>query len=363
MLLNRKAGLTPLVIAGGGPAGAAAACALAQAGQDVIVLERSTGPTEKICGEFLSVEAQHYLARIGLDLTRLGGHVITQIRLVRGNAMVQVALPFRGLGLSRRVLDEAPLHHAVASGAVVRRGEIVSSLSVEIRFLATGKHDLRDGRRTLEAPPEELVGFKTYLRLAPAEQERLSGTVEVILFTDGYAGLQLVDQGRANLCLLIHRDRLAHAGGTWPALLEDLERESPHLRARLLGAEPLLARPLSIARVPYGFIHRAHASETVFRLGDQACVTPSFTGDGMSMALHSAALAVQCHLRGEQPAQYHHRLRQHVAGPISRAGALYRLAQWAPGQAMLMQALLLWPRLLRSAASATRVNGLAWVRG
>lgn len=354
--------MTVLVIAGGGLAGASAACALAQAGQRVVVMERSTGPSDKICGEFLSTEAQHYLARIGLDPLVLGGHVITRMRVVRGSRVVQADLPFRGLGLSRRVLDEALLHHATASGAEVRRGETVGVMSPEIRFLATGKHDVRNDRRALGNPPEELVGFKMYFRLKPRQQEELSGAVEVILFADGYAGLQLVEGGKANLCLLIHRDRLARVGGTWNALLADLQRESPRLRQRLGGGEPLLERPLTIARVPYGFMHTPALSETTFRLGDQACVIPSFSGDGMSMALHSAALAVRCHLRGESAHDYHRRLRADVSGPIRRAGAIYRLGRWVPGQVALMQAMRVWPGLLRRAAMATRVAGPSWVR-
>lgn len=353
--------MTVLIIAGGGLAGAAAACALARAGTEVRVLERSTGPADKICGEFLSPEAQHYLARIGLDPWALGGHVISRMRLVRGGRVVESALPFRGLGLSRRVLDEALLAHAAACGAEVRRGVTVTGPSPEIHFLATGKHDLRGERRALTAAPEELVGFKTYLRLTQAQSAQVSGTVEVILFADGYAGLQMVEGARANLCLLVHRDRLARVGGTWPGLRQDLERESPHLHARLTGSEEMLERPLTIARVPYGFIHAPVPGETVFRLGDQACVISSFSGDGMSMALHSAALAVGCHLRGETPEIYHRRLRRDVAGPIGRSGALYRLGRWGPGQRMLLQALRLWPGLLRRAALATRVAQADWV--
>lgn len=347
--------MTQIVIAGGGLAGAAAACALARAGVPVTVLERSTGPSDKICGEFLSHEAQHYLQRLGIDLLDLGGHVITRVRLVRGADVVQSDLPFRGLGLSRRVLDEALLDHAAALGAEVRRGETVACLAPEMRFLATGKHDLRTARRALSAPPEPLVGFKTYLRLTPAQTKALSGTVEVMLFDHGYAGLQRVEGGRANLCLLVHRAYLAEVGGTWAALLAALRRASRHLWTRLLGAEELLARPLTIAHVPYGFIHKPTPGETVYRLGDQACVIPSFTGDGMSMTLHSAALAVRCHCSGVAPEAYHRRLARDVGGPIRRAGAFYRLGRWNAGQGALMRILGLWPGLLGMAAAATRV--------
>ena len=353
--------MTRVVIAGGGLAGAAAAIALARAGKRVTVIERSTGPSDKICGEFLSAEAQHYLTRLGLDPLALGAHIITQVRLIRGSRVVQSNLPFRALGLSRRVLDEALLHQAAAAGAEIRRGETVSELSPEIRFLATGKHDLRQARRTLATPPEELVGFKLHLRLTPAQTAHLSAAVEVILFRGGYAGLQRIEHGKANLCLLVHRNRLATSGNTWPTLCDDLCQESPHLRARLEGAEPLFERPLTVARVPYGFIHQPEPGETTFRLGDQACVIPSFSGDGMSMALHSSALAVRCHLSGQTPTAYHHRLRADVAAPINRAMALYRFGRSRFGQMALMQGLALWPGLMRHAAAATRIAEPAWI--
>jgi flavin-dependent dehydrogenase len=183
--------------------------------------------------------------------------------------------------------------------------------------------------------------------------------VEVILFTDGYAGLQLVEGGRANLCLLVHRDRLARVGGTWEALLADLRGASPHLDARLDGAEALLERPLTIARVPYGFVHTHAPGETFYRLGDQACVIPSFSGDGMSLALHSASLAVTHYLAGKPPSRYHQALARDVAGPIRRAMLLYRLGRADPGQAWLMRAALLWPGLLRHVAAHTRLHATA----
>src|SRR6202047_2413994 len=207
--LRRPAEMTPpVVIAGGGLAGAAAACQLARPGREVTVIDGSIGPAHKICGEFVSIEAQHYLTRLGLDLAPLGGHPIDRVRLGRGASVIETRLPFQGLGLARFALDEALLRHAEASGATVRRGESVGSTD-DISFLATGKHDLRTARRALDAAPEMLVGFKAYFRLAPSQQERLAHVVEVMLFPDGYAGLQTVENGSANLCLLIHRDHLS----------------------------------------------------------------------------------------------------------------------------------------------------------
>jgi flavin-dependent dehydrogenase len=185
----------------------------------------------------------------------------------------------------------------------------------------------------------------------------LQGHVEVILFPDCYAGLLLVEDGLANLCLLTFRDRLQRAGATWSGLLQDLERGSPHLRARLNGAMPRLKRPLAISRVPYGFVHAPTPNDAtaVFRLGDQVGVTPSFSGDGMSIALHSAAVAAEIYLAGGPARAYHRRMQRDIGGQIRWASALYRLGCWQLGQAALMRLGMTWPSGLRLAAKLTRV--------
>ena len=51
-----------IAIIGGGLAGSSAACVLARAGRPVLLIERTAEPHHKVCGEFLSIEAQAYLA-------------------------------------------------------------------------------------------------------------------------------------------------------------------------------------------------------------------------------------------------------------------------------------------------------------
>lgn len=351
----------PVTVVGGGLAGAAAACDLARAGRAVTVFERSATPAHKVCGEFLSLEAQHYLRRLGVDPVALGAAPISRVRVIAGTRTVEAGLPFPALGLSRLALDEALLGRAGALGAEIVRGQAVECLPGGPVFLATGKHDLRGARRNLRSPPEELVGFKMHLRLRPGATTALKGAVEVILFRGGYAGLQRIEGGIANLCLLAHRDRLRAEGGTWQGLVDGLAAETPHLADRLDGATWLFERPLTVARVPYGHIHRPDPDDTAYRLGDQACVIASFTGDGMAMALHSAALATTCHLRGDSPQTYHRALARDVAGPIRRAQALYSVGRSAPGQRLLLAALGLWPQALRGMAVLTRVARANWI--
>jgi len=360
----------PAVIIGGGLAGAAAATALARSKFPVTLIERQPGPTDKVCGEFLSREAQIYLQRLGLDLAALGAHRISHLRLVYENSVVRVALPFAGMGLSRRVLDEALLAKAVSYGVKLERGRgaNLSDFCLNGRssdgplLLATGKHDLRAIPRQPLAPKENLVGFKAYYTLAPRQAAALYGHVEVILFGGGYAGLQMVEAGRANLCLLVQRARLRRVGFSWPRLRDDLCSENPHLRSRLDGAVAEWEKPLAIYRVPYGFVHRA--DDAFYRLGDQMGVIDSFSGDGMSIALHSAALAASSVLAGSGPAQgvkaYHRQMRRDISAQIQLARWLYQAGQQHSGA--LLRLARVWPGSLRLATHLTRVPERALMR-
>jgi flavin-dependent dehydrogenase len=361
-----------IVVAGGGLAGAAAALGLVQCGHSVTLIERETQPVHKICGEFLSAEVLDYLARLGLDAAALGGAPVSRLRLVRGSKTVSTDLPFHAIGLSRFKLDEVLLRHAQRCGVQIRRGHSVRSINTEnhvaldvegigtvrpdILMLATGKHEVRGVKRDFVAR-KNLIGFKMYYRLRPYARQTLDQHIELIFFPGGYAGLQMIEHGIANLCLLVERDCYRVCGGNWAKLLEYLQTCSAVLADRLGGAEPVLAQPMTIYQVPYGFIHhpRATDSGSVFRLGDQACVIQSFTGDGMSLALHSAALAVRTIMRGEDGNAYHRLLARDVRGQIKRADMLYTLMNNQIAQSGLFGIAKLWPTGLRVAANVTRV--------
>ena len=85
-----------------------------------------------------------------------------------------------------------------------------------------------------------------------------------MLFSGGYAGLQPVEGGIANQCLLVDRDRFAALGRDWRALVAGV----PHLAGRLTGARVRHARPLAVAGMPYGWITDDAAWGPVYRLGD-----------------------------------------------------------------------------------------------
>ena len=91
----------PFIAVGGGLAGAAFALELARNRASVSVLEATRGPHHKVCGEFLSAEAQRLIAYLGLDLAALGATSIGRFRLAAGRHRAEAPLPFRAAGLSR----------------------------------------------------------------------------------------------------------------------------------------------------------------------------------------------------------------------------------------------------------------------
>lgn len=359
------------LVAGGGLAGSAVATWLARAGLAVTVLERDLHPRHRICGEFLSWEAQAWLADLGVDLVALGAVPIRHVRLVAGQRVVSAPLGFTGLSLSRLRLDAALLDRAAAAGARVIRGCHVRALepdgtlatsfgplSAPVTLVATGKHALRGAFRDRSGTLDHQLGFKTYFRLRPDMREALADHVELILFEGGYAGLQLVERQMANLCLLVSANRYQAAGGRFESLLASLLAETPHLARRLADAVPLLDRPLAIGRVPYGYLWQPEpgAPPTRLPVGDQATVIPSFTGDGMGLALHGARLAATALLEGSGAQGYAARLAADAGPALRRATRLQRLVGEGPArQARLALLASLLPSLLTLSARLTRL--------
>ncbi len=356
------------LVIGGGPAGAMVALRLAASGRQALILEKEPGPHHKVCGEFLSREAVEYLKQAGIDPLDLGAEVIHKLRLSSGVKIVETELPFEALSLSRRVLDEALLSRAKETGCEVVRGITVESLAqdgdvwqaalsngecvrAKTAFLATGKHNLRGFART-PARQADLIGFKMHWQLAPARIASLRGHMELFLFSGGYGGLALVEREIANLCLVVRRSTLRRLGG-WTQVFTAILSENPHLRSLIENGQPLWQRPLAISPIPYGYL--AADPSGPWRAGDQAAVIPSFTGDGISIALHSGALAAQMFLSGKSAADYHHMLHEQLRRAMSLATGLSRAAIARPGRALALPALSLFPDALQWIAARTRI--------
>jgi flavin-dependent dehydrogenase len=359
-----------VLILGGGVAGCAAAIALARAGHDVKLIEREPTPRHKVCGEFLSGEALEDLHLLGIDVAMLGAVPIDKVRLAAAHRAAEAPLPFPAASLTRKALDTELIATAIAAGVHVKRGRSVQSLArmpgnlwqatlddgttreAPTAFLATGKHDVRGHTRPDD--PERWVAFKMYFRLAPAQAAELARASELMLYPGGYGGIQPVEDGIANLCCVVQKRYLAPLDHRWEKFLAKIQRDCPHLAMRLAGAEPLLDKPIAITHIPYGFIRRT-TEEGLYCIGDQAAVIPSFTGDGISIALHTARCGVNAYLATETAPVFQAKLRSSLMAQM-------RLAEFAAdglnnslARAVLPFCLRVWPGVMRVTARLTRV--------
>jgi menaquinone-9 beta-reductase len=371
--------MTECLVIGGGPAGAMAAMRLVEAGREVVLLEKERAAHHKVCGEFLSSEAARYLRAAGVDPLRLGAAQLLRLRLATGEHSVETELPFRALSLSRKVLDAELMARAEDSGCVMQRGVTVERLTREgdgwradladggwMRaqsvFLATGKHDLRGWKREagIAGARSDFVGFKLHWRLRPEATDAVRDAMELFLFRGGYGGLSLVEGDAANLCLVVRRAVLSASGG-WTGLLLRICARNRQLRRRLDGAQPMWERPLAVGWIPYGFLAREYDRRChgEWRLGDQAAVIPSFTGDGMAIAMHSGALAAEMYLAGRSADEYQRRLAGQLQ-PGMRLACTVSGAMVNPAAQWMMRGSLPWlasvlPGAMRWIASETRI--------
>ena len=350
------------LIIGGGPAGSAAAITLGRAGAAPVLIERSAGERDVVCGGFLGWDALAALKRLGLDPAKLGARPIHRLRLAAGRHMVERELPKPAAGLSRRRLDATLLHLAEEAGAVVLRGKAVRAIedghvrlddgeemAAEALFIATGKHELRGAARSLGGRPVS-VGLRTALPPTSPLLEALAGTIELHLYDGGYAGLLVQEDGAVNLCLSVARSRMAAAASP-TELFSALVKEAPLLGERV-GSVP--EQWEAIAGVPYGWRATTTGGDC-YRIGDQAAVIASLAGDGIAIALASGAAAACAQLGGVDAARFQQEFAGRARRPILIAEMLRHMAEHRRERAVMMRL-----AKIRGAASlATRLTRIS----
>ena len=292
-------------VIGAGPAGSAAATALASAGFRTLLLEKEAFPRRKVCGAYLAGDALPSLERLGAAPAVLAARPerIGRARLhLRGAPPVIFDLPSPGLGLSRALLDELLAARAAQAGADVRFGARVSALAgspgdfrlstgcgdIRARVVigAWGRWDALDRRlgRTFLAGPARYVAWSAEYGEGPAE---LAGEVRLYAFPGGYCGLSRVERGRVNLAGVVAL-RARPAGG-WEAVLARARRENAALNADLAS----LGRPEAgfLGAGPVFFTRKPAAEGGILMVGDAAGVVDPFSGEGQAIALASGLLA------------------------------------------------------------------------
>jgi 2-polyprenyl-6-methoxyphenol hydroxylase-like FAD-dependent oxidoreductase len=319
----------PVEIIGGGLAGLSLGLALRRAGVPVVLHEAGDYPRHRVCGEFIAGLDTATRDRLALGPVLADALTHHEVAWFRGDQPLhRHALPAPALGISRHVLDQR-----LAAAFVSAGGELRAGSRVDTRAAPHGRV-FAHGRRPASASP--WIGLKLHARNLP-----LSAPLEVHLGRHAYVGLSRVENDRVNICGLFRRR---------PVLVADRAHALPaHLRAagldalaeRLGDADPDLASRCAVAGLAFGRAPRDENAAARLMLGDAHALIPPFTGNGMTMAFQSAALALDPLLAWSRGQADWPATRAHVRARLERRFRL-RLAASA----------LLHPFFLRRLAQA-----------
>lgn len=276
-----------VIVAGGGPAGLAAAIAAQQAGLEVTVVDRAHPPIDKACGEGIMPDGLAALQRLGVTLPPAQAFAFGGIRFVDDSHSVEATFASgEGYGIRRVVLHELLLQRAIALGIDLRWGARVTGLSAEgveienttipFRWLvcADGQNSLlrRKSGAFKSRPASIRYGFRRHYRVA-----LWTNFVEVHWADCGQMYVTPVAEDQVCVALITGSPELR-----FDAALPKFSK----LALRLRGAE-LCDRTLGALSASRKL--RNVQSGRIALIGEAAGSVDAITGEGLSIAFRQAA--------------------------------------------------------------------------
>jgi flavin-dependent dehydrogenase len=332
----------PVTIIGGGLAGLTLGIALRQVGIPVTIYESGDYPRHRVCGEFISGHGQAVLERLGLlaDFEKAGAIYASTAMFIFGSAKSPVRnLAAPALCLSRYKMDALLARKFQELGGHLQARSRWNSEPL----LEPGRTELPVGHNARQFSGDGIV-LATGRRLQPAENEirwfgvkahvasgspvALEADLEMHISTDGYVGVNRVNDGEVNVCGLF---RARPANQRPDSKMEWLlgQTDSP-LRERLKRAQFEPQSFCSVAGIQLK--PRRAATQHECSIGDALTMTPPVTGNGMSMAFESAELArepVTAYSRGDiNWTEARRQIAARCDTAFSRRLAWARVLQW-----------------------------------
>lgn len=299
-----------VVVAGGGPAGAAAALRAANHGLRVVLLERAAAAPVQPCAGWISPAGVELCREFGLT-TRTPG--IVQFRGLslhawdcrRKTDVTDEVLT--GWLAERPALDEALRAAAVASGATLRR-------DVEVESLVLGESDVRVRGKGGESIAARVLiiadGTRSTVagmaRMRPAAQAAGAPRCAYVTLPGGPAALELIleNRRRGMLATIVRVKERTTLSVLSRDAATDVVKETESL-LRTAQAAGVLAKspvppPIELVISPAGVALdiESHVGKRCLMIGDAGGFVSAFSNEGIYPAMRSGWIAADTIARG-----------------------------------------------------------------
>ena len=324
-----------VIVVGAGPAGAATAYHLATAGVDVLLLEKSAFPRDKICGDGLTPRAVKQLVNLGLDLDAPGWQRNKGLRIVGAGHRLELpwpelsSYPPYGMVRTRMDLDEVLARHAEKAGARLMErtavsGPVVDERTGRVTGVSARPVDDR-GRRTGDevtySAPVVIACDGVSARIAVSlglerRENRPMGVAVRAYYTTprhddpwmeswlelwdgtpgesnllpGYGWIFGVGDGTANVGLGILNTSKAFQHVDYKDVLRRWLANTP---AEWGFRDENMVGRIGSAALPMGFNRKPHYTRGVLLVGDSGGMVNPFNGEGIDYALESGEMAAR----------------------------------------------------------------------
>jgi menaquinone-9 beta-reductase len=326
-----------VIVVGAGPSGSTAAYYLAQAGLDVLLLEKSRFPRDKVCGDGLTPRAVKSLVAMGIDVSEEAGWLRNKgLRVIGGGLRLELPWPelssYPGYGLvrTRASLDEQLARRAEAAGAKLIEGANVSGplldddgqiigVTVEPEGGEKSNSTDPDVERTV-APPQTFrarvvvaadgnssrlsvamglrkrddrplgVAVRTYYTSPRHDDDYLESWLDLWdgdRLLPGYGWIFGMGDGTSNVGLGLLNTSTAFGNTDYRALLKRWLRSMPEEWGYV---EENRTEPVRGAALPMGFNRTPHYHRGLLLAGDAAGMVNPFNGEGIAYAMESGEI-------------------------------------------------------------------------